>query len=131
LFHDFSENWSRLAQEHKDNLGVICNEFLAEVIDYVWPHYMSEKLRAQFLAPQITQLLDDAQGEVDKLAADQVYEVQSYDPEYEQRLNDWRTEATTQGRQFSRAEELLEKMLIHYDVGKPLLKCNCMKLTQI
>jgi hypothetical protein len=118
LFHDFSENWSRLAQEHKDNVGVICNEFLAEVIDYVWPDYMREKLRTEFLAPQINELLGDAQGEVDKLAADQMYEVQSYDPEYEQRLKDWRTQTSTEGKQFSRAEELLEKMLIHYDVSK-------------
>jgi len=118
LFHDFSENWPMLAQEHKDNVGVICNEFLAEVIDYVWPHYMREKLRTEFLAPQITQLLGEAQGEVDKLGADQMYEVQSYDPEYEQRLKNWRTETSTEERQFSRAEELLEKMLIHYDVGK-------------
>ena len=124
LFHDFSENWSTLAQEHKDNVGVICNEFLAEVIDYVWPHYMREKLRAEFLAPQITQLLGDAQGEVDKLSEDQMYEVQSYDPEYEQRLDEWR-KASTEGRQFSRAEELLEKMLIHYDVSKlSIFRCQ-------
>ena len=124
LFHDFSENWSRLAQEHKDNLGIICNEFLAEVIDYVWHPYMREKLRVQFLAPQMTKLLEEAQDEVNKLAADQMYEVQSYDPEYEQRLNEWRTAASTEERQLSRADQLLEKMLIHYDVSNlPITMC--------
>jgi GTPase SAR1 family protein len=117
LFHDFSDNWSQLAQEHKINVGLICNEFLAEVIDDSWPPYMREKLRTHFLDPQMNQLLENAQIEVEKLEADQQYEVQSYDPEYEKRLRNWQMSASTEERRFTTAEELLEKALIHYDLS--------------
>ena len=118
LFHDFSENWADLAQEHKSNLGLICNEFLAEVIDDTWPQHMREKLRTQFLDPQMNQLLENAKQEVQKISGDQQFEVQSYDPEYAERLRVWRKSASTEERHYTTAEELLEKALIHYDVSR-------------
>ena len=117
LFHDFSENWFQLAQEHKSNIGIICNEFLAEVIDDTWPHHMREKLRTHFLDPQMTKLLESARQEAEKLVADQQYEVQSYDPEYQERLKMWRQSESIEERHYTTAEELLEKALIHYDVS--------------
>lgn len=81
LFQSYSEYWPKLAQEHKDNLGVVCNEFLSELIDYSWPTRMREPLRREFLDPQMRQLMEKAQKELDLLSQDMHLEVQPYDPE--------------------------------------------------
>lgn len=116
LFQNYSEYWPKLAQEHKDNLGVVCNEFLSELIDYAWPKRMREPLRRHFLDPQMRALMDKAQKELDLLTTDMHLEVQPYDPEYEEKLRRWQQEATRDGNTYSEAQEVLEKMLIYYDL---------------
>lgn len=115
LFQAYSKNWPKLAQEHTDNLGAICNEFLGELIDAVWPGHMHEPLRKEFLDPQMKEMLDKAQREVDLLEQDRDYEVQPYDPDYEDRLKKWHEEASREGH-LTVAEEFLEKMIIYYEV---------------
>ncbi|KAK4174510.1 P-loop containing nucleoside triphosphate hydrolase protein [Triangularia setosa] len=117
LFQSYSENWPKLAQEHKDNLGVVCNEFLGELIDYAWPKRMREPLRRHFLDPQMKALMTKAQQELDLLMQDQNLEVQPYDPEYEERLRAWHISSTQNGARYSEAEEVLEKMLIYYELA--------------
>lgn len=116
LFQNYSEYWPKLAQEHKDNLGVVCNEFLSELIDYGWPKRMREPLRRYFLDPQMRALMEKAQKELDLLTQDMHLEVQPYDPEYEEKLRRWQQEATRDGATYSEAQEVLEKMLIYYDL---------------
>jgi hypothetical protein len=118
LFQSYSEYWPKLAQEHKDNLGVVCNEFLSELIDYAWPKRMREPLRRQFLDPQMKALMDKAQHELELLTEDMNLEVQPYDPEYEERLRNWHAGITKDGVTFSEAQEVLEKMLIYYEVSE-------------
>ncbi|KAH6650435.1 P-loop containing nucleoside triphosphate hydrolase protein [Chaetomium tenue] len=117
LFQSYSENWPKLAQEHKDNLGVVCNEFLGELIDYAWPKRMREPLRRHFLEPHMKALMAKAQHELDLLMQDMSLEVQPYDPEYEERLRNWHVNSTKEGATFSEAEEVLEKMLIYYELA--------------
>ena len=119
LFQQFSDNWGQLARDHSIRLGKICNEFLAEVIDDVWPEHMREKLRKHFLDPQILEISEKASQEVNNLSEDQTYEVKSYDPEYGQRFALWckTASADLDRRPPTSAEELLEKALIHYDVS--------------
>ncbi|EAQ92986.1 hypothetical protein CHGG_01221 [Chaetomium globosum CBS 148.51] len=117
LFQSYSENWPKLAQEHKDNLGVVCNEFLGELIDYAWPKRMREPLRRHFLEPHMKALMAKAQHELDLLMQDMSLEVQPYDPEYEERLRNWHANSTKEGATFSEAEEVLEKMLIYYELA--------------
>lgn len=117
LFQSYSENWPKLAQEHKDNLGVVCNEFLGELIDYAWPKRMREPLRHHFLDPHMKALMAKAQQELDLLTQDMNLEVQPYDPEYEERLRSWHAKVSQDGATFSEAEEVLEKMLIYYDLA--------------
>lgn len=116
LFQNYSEYWPKLAQEHKDNLGVVCNEFLSELVDYAWPKRMREPLRREFLDPQMRLLMDKAQAELDLLTQDMHLEVQPYDPEYEEKLRRWQHDATREGATYSEAQEVLEKMLIYYDL---------------
>ncbi|MCJ1275094.1 hypothetical protein MMC21_002894 [Puttea exsequens] len=115
LFQSNSENWSRIAQEHKNSLGIICNEFLGGVVDHNWPLRMHKQLRTSFLDPQMKDIMKKAQEEVDLLRVDLHFEQHSYDPEYEKRLKYWRTEASKDGP-YAEAEEVLEKMLIHSDL---------------
>ncbi len=117
LFQSYSEYWPKLAQEHKDNLGVVCNEFLGELIDYAWPKRMREPLRRHFLDPHMTALMDRAQNELEMLSQDMNLEVQPYDPEYEERLRKWHDDAGKGGASYSEAQEVLEKMLIYYELS--------------
>ncbi|KAF6802724.1 dynamin family protein [Colletotrichum sojae] len=117
LFQSYSENWPKLAQEHKDNLGVVCNEFLSEVIDFAWPQRMREPLRYQFLDPQMKTLMSDAQAELERLTQDMNLEIQPYDPEYEERLRKWHLEVTKDGGTYTEAQEVCEKMLIFYELA--------------
>lgn len=117
LFQSYSEYWPRLAQEHKDNLGVVCNEFLSELVDYAWPKRMREPLRRHFLDPQMRALMEKAQRELDLLTQDMHLEVQPYDPEYEEKLRRWQRGSGGEGAGgYSEAQEVLEKMLIYYDL---------------
>jgi GTPase SAR1 family protein len=119
LFQSYSEYWPRLAQEHKDNLGVVCNEFLAELIDYSWPKRMREPLRREFLDLQLKQLMEKAQKELELLSQDMHLEVQPYDPEYEDKLRAWQARSLSEegAPQWSEAQEVLEKMLIYYELS--------------
>lgn len=119
LFQSYSEYWPRLAQEHKDNLGVVCNEFLAELIDYSWPKRMREPLRREFLDQQLKQLMEKAQKELELLSQDMHLEVQPYDPEYEEKLRAWQARSLSEegAPQWSEAQEVLEKMLIYYELS--------------
>ncbi|KAL6862532.1 hypothetical protein ACO1O0_002766 [Amphichorda felina] len=116
LFQDYSRNWPVLAQEYKENLGVICNEFLADVIDYVWPMRMRDPLRFHFLEIKMKECMESASKELGRLTDDMELEVQPFDPEYEDRLRRWRAAATENGGTYTEAEEVLEKMLIYYDL---------------
>ncbi|KAB5580284.1 P-loop containing nucleoside triphosphate hydrolase protein, partial [Coniochaeta sp. 2T2.1] len=117
LFQSYSEYWPKLAQEHKDNLGVVCNEFLSELIDFGWPRRMREPLRRHFLDPQMRDLMEKAQEELERLTQDMNLEVQPYDPEYEEKLRNWHAATTKDGAKYSEAEEVLEKMLIYYELA--------------
>ncbi|KAK2616367.1 hypothetical protein QQS21_000608 [Conoideocrella luteorostrata] len=129
LFQDYSRNWPVLALEYKDNLGVICNEFLSGVIDYVWPTRMRDPLRYHFLEVKMKDLMEDAEKELTRLTDDMELEVQPYDPEYEDRLRKWRAESTENGGTYTEAEEVLEKMLIYYDLTARIFTRNV--ITQV
>ncbi|KPM34996.1 hypothetical protein AK830_g11576 [Neonectria ditissima] len=129
LFSDYSRNWGVLGREYKDNLGVICHEFLADVIDHVWPMRMRDPLRIHFLDKQMTALLEGAEKELGRLTDDMELEVQPFDPEYEDRLRKWRAESTENGGTYTEAEEVLEKMLIYYDLTARVFTRNV--ITQV
>lgn len=129
LFQDYSRNWPVLAQEYKDNLGVICNEFLADVIDYVWPLRMRDPLRFHFLEVKMKECMEKSHDELGRLTDDMELEVQPFDPEYEDRLRAWRAKATENGGTYSEAEEVLEKMLIYYDLTARIFVRNV--ITQV
>ncbi|KAM0553334.1 hypothetical protein ACHAPJ_007347 [Fusarium lateritium] len=129
LFQDYSRNWPVLAQEYKDNVGVICNEFLADVIDHVWPTRMRDPLRMHFLELRMKDLYESADTELGRLTDDMELEIQPFDPEYEDRLRKWRAEATENGGTYTEAEEVLEKMLIYYDLTARIFTRNV--ITQV
>ncbi|KFA67309.1 hypothetical protein S40285_03641 [Stachybotrys chlorohalonatus IBT 40285] len=129
LFQDFSRNWPTLAQEYKDNLGVICNEFLADVIDHVWPLRMRDPLRFHFLELKMKELMESADAELNRLTDDLELEIQPFDSEYEDRLRKWRAQATENEGTYSEAEECLEKALIYYDLTVRIFTRNV--ITQV
>ncbi|KAI9759064.1 MAG: hypothetical protein M1840_003611 [Geoglossum simile] len=129
LFQDYSSEWSKLAQDHRTKLGIICSEFLGELIGFVWPRRMQQPLRTVLVNEQIQERLKNGDKEVEKLHQDQHLYVQSYDPEYLERLEAWRTKVSTEGTKPSLAEEYLEKMLIHYELTAKTFTSNV--ITQV
>ena len=129
LFQDYSRNWPVLAQEYKDNLSVICSDFLADVIRHIWPLRMRDPLRYHFLETKMRELTERADQELTRLTDDMELEIQPYDPEYEERLRRWRAEATDNGGTYTEAEEVLEKMLIYYDLTARIFTRNV--ITQV
>ncbi|KAF7542496.1 hypothetical protein G7Z17_g11524 [Cylindrodendrum hubeiense] len=129
LFQDYSQNWPVLAREYKDNLGVICHEFLADVIDHVFPMRMRDPLRMHFLEVQMNELMEGADKELGRLTDDMELEVQPFDPEYAERLRKWRADATENAGTYTEAEEVLEKMLIYYDLTARIFTRNV--ITQV
>ena len=117
LFRNYSEKWSKLAQEHKNNLILICNEFLGAVIHYVWSRRMHQALKTEFLDPQMKLINKKAQEQVDLLQIDLSFQVRPYDPDYKHRITAWRTKTSAEGGS-TEGEEVFEKMLIYYDVGR-------------
>ena len=124
LFQEFKTNWKTLAREHKDDVGVICNEFLGEVIDSVWPRSMRDPIRSHFLDPHVKEMLKDAQAELEKIYKDLQFQVQPYNPEYDTRVQTWKSFAAA--NVYTEAEEFLEKMLIFYEV-RPATKAGTYK----
>jgi GTP-binding protein EngB required for normal cell division len=116
LFQLYSENWYKLSREHTRKLGKICNEFLAEVINTVWLPRMHDALRAEYLHTQMNSMMEKATKEIELLHQDRHFEVQPYDSEYERRIKKWREETLIKGP-YTVPEELLEKMLIYYEVS--------------
>ena len=68
-------------------------------------------------------MLDKARAEVVNLENDQHLEVQPYDLEYTERIKQWRSAAPPESP-YTEAEEVLEKMLIHYEVSNKLNSTN-------
>lgn len=129
LFQDYSRNWPTMAQEYKQNLSVICNEFLADVITYCWPLRMRDPLRFHFLSVKMKELTEKADEELSRLTDDMELEIQPFDPEYEERLRKWRADSTVDGGTYTEAEEVLEKMLIYYDLTARIFTRNV--ITQV
>ncbi|EGX96166.1 GTP-binding protein [Cordyceps militaris CM01] len=129
LFQDYSRNWPVLAQEYKDNLSVICNEFLVDLISHIWPMRMRDPLHYHFLESKMRELFDNGDKELTRLTDDMELELQPFDPEYEVRLRKWRADATANGGTYTEAEEVLEKMLIYYDLTARIFTRNI--ITQV
>jgi hypothetical protein len=121
LFQSYSAYWPRIAREHKDIVGAVCNEFLNTLMEFTWPKHMHAPLRRRFLDRRMGTMMDEAQEELERLTRDMHVSVPPYDPEYEERLMKWRAGINKDDVPFSAAEEVLEKMLIYYEVAHPLL----------
>jgi hypothetical protein len=75
------------------------------------------------------ELTEKADQELGRLTDDMELEIQPFDPEYEERLRKWRAEATENGGTYTEAEEVLEKMLIYYDLTARIFTRNV--ITQV
>jgi hypothetical protein len=90
---------------------------------------MRDPLRMHFLELRMKDLVESADTELGRLTDDMELEIQPFDPEYEERLRKWRAEATENGGTYTEAEEVLEKMLIYYDLTARIFTRNV--ITQV
>jgi len=118
LFQKYSTDWPSFAEVHKLEVMKVCNEFLNEIIGFVWPEYMHRGLRSILLDAQIQRRIAEAEVEIKRIFEDRERYLKTYDPEYEERLAKWRKEqATNPNYKYSLEEEYLQKMLIYYSVS--------------
>ncbi|MCJ1251120.1 hypothetical protein MMC30_008351 [Trapelia coarctata] len=117
LFQKYSTDWPSFAEVHKLEVQKVCNEFLNEIIGFVWPEYMHRGLRAILLDAQIHRRIAGAEAEIKRIFEDRERYLKTYDPEYEERLGKWREQqASDPNYKYSLEEEYLQKMLIYYSL---------------
>ena len=124
LFMGYSKAWPRLAEEYKANVGAICKEFIHQVLEFEWPIRMRLPIQHYYIDEKMKTMLSDAEQELGRLVKDLTIEIQPFDPEYKERLDKWRRDNTEDGGSYTEAEEVLEKMLIYYDMNAKIFIKN-------
>jgi hypothetical protein len=140
LFQNHSKLWRQVAKDHMNKIADICNQFLGTILEYIWPVHMRGSLRHYYLSKRISDLLKNGQEELTKICKDLVYEVQPYDKDYENRLDQWcenrraavketlsasdasSTHNNRVPEAFTEAELVLEQSLILYDVRNTMCR---------
>lgn len=122
LFQKYSTDWPSFAEVHKVEAMNVCNEFLDEIIGFVWPEYMHRGLRSILLDAQIQRRIAGAEAEIKRIFDDRERYLKTYDPEYVERLSKWREEqATNPTYKYSLEEKYLQKMLVYCSVSSAVM----------
>ena len=64
LFRSYSENWTVIANQHMQEIQRICNDFLQEAIDFVWPEDMRDRAWSAFVEGPMEGRLEGAYQEI-------------------------------------------------------------------
>jgi GTP-binding protein EngB required for normal cell division len=127
LFKEHSQGWQELASRHIDSVDMICERFLAKVLEKLWPRPMHRPLRRHFLDREKATCKREATEELGKLVHDLQLYVPPYDPSYKKRVSKWQGERTaahlkdkgsSQAAAYTEADLVLEQALIMYDVSR-------------
>jgi hypothetical protein len=139
LFRNYSQNWPDIATRHIEEVQAICNDFLQEVVDFIWPEDMRPRAWIAFVEERMESRLDEAYKEAGKLFKDRTRAAKPYDPEHTTRVLDWvsrRNQARQTANESGGAngstgalngasaflsefapDAFLQKMLVYYDVS--------------
>jgi GTPase SAR1 family protein len=129
LFQKQSENWDTLALRHMVIIHGICEEFLREVLDFIWPGTIQERIWTALVEDRLESRQQGANREVEKLCKDRCRYAKSYDVEYTNLMKNWERKFAEAGsnpetgaiHQLSTAETYLARLLAYYEVCQRLL----------
>lgn len=132
LFQKQSENWEALAARHMGIIHAICTEFLREVLDFVWPSTIQEKIWLALIDDPLDGRQRGARMEVDNLCKDRSRYAKSYDREYINLLKKWERKFLEVGpsseaevlHSLTQAENYLTKLLAYYEVTSKVFMSN-------
>jgi hypothetical protein len=129
LFQKQSENWDTLALRHMFIIHGICEEFLREVLDFIWPGPIQERIWTALVEDGLESRQQGANMEVEKLCKDRCRYAKSYDVEYTNLMKAWERKFAEAGsnpetgvnHQLTTAESYLSRLLAYYEVCLCLL----------
>jgi GTPase SAR1 family protein len=129
LFQKQSENWDTLALRHMVIIHGICEEFLREVLDFIWPGTIQERIWTALVEDRLETRQQGANMEVEKLCKDRCRYAKSYDQEYTNLMRNWERKFAEAGsnpetgvtHQLTPAETYLARLLAYYEVCQHLL----------
>lgn len=134
MFEKQSRNWDKLAARHMMAIERICEEFLYEVLDSVWPGILQDRIWSAFIEEPLEERREDASGEVERLCRDRSRYAKSYDQEFLEGVKRWEakfqtvedesSDETTITRGISLGEKSLAKMLAYYEVTSKVFISN-------
>jgi GTPase SAR1 family protein len=133
MFQKQSQSWDVIAERHMTIIAGLCESFLREVLDFVWPATISEKVFAALVEERLERRTEDATHEVQRLCKDRTRYAKSYDPEYGNLWKRWERKfmevsggdpANPQLRPTTGSEQYLAKMLAFYDVTLKVFMSN-------
>lgn len=128
LFQKQSENWDTLALRHMVIIHGICEAFLREVLDFIWPGTVQERVWTALVEDRLELRQQGANVEVEKLCKDRCRYAKSYDVEYTNLMKTWERKFGQAGsnpetgttHQLTTAEAYLARLLAYYEVCQRL-----------
>jgi hypothetical protein len=99
LFQHHSRNWLNLATQHVQAIRKICEEFLIQVLEYVWPKQFQARIWAAFIQGKMDNVFKEAQQELYNLNANNLKPVILNHSWLQKKYPDWKaaTQATKEG----------------------------------
>jgi len=139
LFQMQSENWDTLALRHMVIIHGICEEFLREVLDFIWPGTIQERIWTALVEDRLEKRQQGANMEVERLCKDRCRYAKSYDVEYTNLMRNWERKFAEAGsnpetgatHQLTPAETYLARLLAYYEVGERLSNQKHMLTVQL
>lgn len=132
MFQKQSENWDTLALRHMVIIHGICEEFLREVLDFIWPGTIQERIWTALVEDRLELRQQGANMEVERLCKDRCRYAKSYDQEYTNIMRAWERKFAEAGsnpesgvtHQLTPAETYLARLLAYYEVSSKVFMSN-------
>ncbi|CAM6004214.1 unnamed protein product [Sphagnum balticum] len=116
LFQSYSKNWLGLATEHVQAVHIICEEFVVQVLDHVWPEQLRTRVWEVFIQGEMKNQFMDAKKELDRLQSNKLRFVALYDSSWQKKSQGWKAGTDVSEKGPPKAEEILKRMLLYYEV---------------
>jgi GTP-binding protein EngB required for normal cell division len=120
LFQSYSANWPKHAADHIKDIHKLCEDFLLQVLQEVFPKQIQTRIWTRFIQSEIDCMLRNAQKELGMLMADRKKLVTPYESEFQNKYYEWKefdvTKQSPVEMSDQRYEDVLRKMILLYQV---------------